>query len=58
MVEIYVVLDSELLKYFNGDLNPFRFVSSIKQECHQYINDCLQNGEDAARLVVRQVKLT
>jgi hypothetical protein len=55
VIDLYVVVDKEVMKYFDSDdANPFRFASSIKQECHDYINDRLDCGEDSAEhLVVR-----
>lgn len=53
MIDLYLVISPDRIE-LQEIFNPVMFCSTIKQECHDYINDRLNQGElDAAKYVVR-----
>ena len=53
MIELYCVISPDRIELAEA-FNPIMFCSTIKQECHDYINDRLNHGEnEAAKYVVR-----
>lgn len=60
MIEIYAVIDLDVYKHFEGELNPIRFCSTVKQEYHNYINNLLNYDcdPDAKNYVVRAGRIS